>query len=225
MPKIVLHQWEISPFCGKARKILKHKGLPFEVVNYNGLLARKAAGLSTAGKLPVMDYAGELIQDSSAIADFLEARHPEANLYPNNPRERALAHLWEDWADESLYWIEVYFRFNDPAALDKSVALLCEGRPGYERFLFKWLGKRALVRSMKGQGIGKCDNATVEAQLQKHLSALTATLEDGKWLVGAQRSIADIAVSAQLDELVRTSRHRDTILANAAINDWLKRNQ
>ena len=41
-PAIVLHQWAISPFCGKVRRILEHKGLPFEVVDYNGLRARKA---------------------------------------------------------------------------------------------------------------------------------------------------------------------------------------
>ena len=221
---LVLHQWEISPFCGKVRKVLRCKGLPFEVVNYNGLLARKAAGLSPVGKLPVLAYDGEMVQDSSVIADFLEKRHPQPPLFPMDRRDRARAHFWEDWADESLYWFEVYFRFNDEQALNRSVSLLCRGRPRYERFLFRWLGKRALRRSMHAQGIGRLDQGAVAARFKKHLSALATVLEDRRWLVGNDRSIADIAVAAQLDEMVRTSRFKDEILEFTAIRDWLERN-
>ena len=39
-PAVVLHQWLISPFCGKVRRILEHKGLAFDVVDYNGLTPR-----------------------------------------------------------------------------------------------------------------------------------------------------------------------------------------
>jgi arsenate reductase-like glutaredoxin family protein len=36
MPEVILHQWEISPSCGKVRKLLRHKGIAFSVRNYNG---------------------------------------------------------------------------------------------------------------------------------------------------------------------------------------------
>src|SRR5262245_13801112 len=104
MPAIVLHQWSISPFCGKVRRILEHKGLAYEVIDYNGFKARKASTLSSVGKLPVLDYDGERIQDSSDIAAFLEAKHPDKPIFPTDPELRARAHFWEDWADESLYW-------------------------------------------------------------------------------------------------------------------------
>src|SRR5689334_19683074 len=133
MPAIVLHQWAISPFCGKVRRILEHQGLPYDVVNYNGLRARKASGLRHAGKLAVLDYDGERGQDSSDIAACLEAKHPERPIVPADPVLRAQAHFWEDWADESLYWFEVYLRFMYPEARRKAVELLAEGRPGIER--------------------------------------------------------------------------------------------
>src|SRR5271168_5090004 len=82
MHKIVLHQWEISPFCGKVRKMLKRKGLAYETVEYDGLSALRAAKLSGVGKLPVLDCDGSRIQDSSDIAAFLELRYPEPALYP-----------------------------------------------------------------------------------------------------------------------------------------------
>ena len=80
MTEIILHQWEISPFCNKVRKILSAKGLQWREVNYNGLRARKAASLSPTGKLPVMQHGETTVQDSSKIADFLEKTYPEHPL-------------------------------------------------------------------------------------------------------------------------------------------------
>jgi len=84
MPRIVLHQWEISPFCGKVRKMLAHKNLAYETVEYGGLLASGAARLSRVGKLPVLDYDGTRIQDSTEIAAFIERHHPDPPLFPQN---------------------------------------------------------------------------------------------------------------------------------------------
>jgi hypothetical protein len=33
--------------------------------------------------------------------------------FTQDPNQKALAELWEDWADESLYFYEVYLRVND----------------------------------------------------------------------------------------------------------------
>ena len=91
MPKILLHQWDMSPFCNKTRRCLAFKGLNYEVKDYNGLLARKAAALSPVGKLPVLDYDGERIQDSGRIAEFLERKHPAKPLFPQDPQQLAAA--------------------------------------------------------------------------------------------------------------------------------------
>ncbi len=89
MAKIVLHQWEMSPFCNKVRRCLAHKGLDFEVENYNGLLARRAAKLSQVGTLPVLDHEGERIWDSTRIAERLDQLYPGRALLPAAPRARA----------------------------------------------------------------------------------------------------------------------------------------
>src|SRR5579864_3077924 len=100
MPTVILHQWERSPFCRKVRKVLRHKRIDFSVVNYNGLLGRRAAKLSPAGLLPVLDFNGERVQDSSDIVAFLELHVPQCPVVPPKPDQRALALLLEDWADE-----------------------------------------------------------------------------------------------------------------------------
>ena len=223
MPTIVLHQWPISPFCGKVRRVLQHKGLAYDVVDYNGLRARKAAGLTATGKLPVLDYDGERIQDSSAIAEFLEAKHPDNPVFPADPIARAGATIWEDWADESLYWFEVYFRFMYDEARDKSVAMLAEGRPALERMLVGRVVRAVYGKRLKAQGLGAMSRERVEAKFVGHLDALEVWLGDRRWLVGDQRSIADIAVGSQLHEIVRTSHMARDVASRGRVTEWLSR--
>jgi glutathione S-transferase len=223
-PKIVLHQWRISPFCGKIRKVLAFKGLAFEVVEYAGLRSLKVKDLSSPGKLPVLDLDGERFEDSSVIARMLEARFPKPSLTPGQPVARHLAHLLEDWADESLYWFELWARFCDPVAHDRASRLLAEGRPDFERTLVK-LGTKRYGRAVVTQGLGRYSDEHVLAELRAHLVAIDGLLAGSAWLTGDEPSIADVAVSAQLDELKRTSRYAGELDAHARLADWLLRCQ
>ena len=228
-PTIVLHQWLISPFCAKVRKALRAKGLDFEVRDYNGLLAMKAKRLSKIGKLPVLDYTGpggelERLQDSSTILAFLEERHPEPALWPADPRDRALAHLLEDWADEALFWLEAYFRLADPVASRKAGELLAAGRPGWERLVIQTAGERVYRRKLRAQGLGMLGEEQLVDMVRGHLDAVSDLVDGHGWLVGERQSIADVAIAAQLGEFLRTSRFADEIRGRPALIAWLERN-
>ena len=223
MPAIVLHQWVISPFCGKVRRILELKGLAYEVVNYNGLRARKASGLASVGKLPVLDYDGERLQDSSEIAAFLERKHPDPPLFPADPDERAFAHIWEDWADESLYWFQLHQRVCYKEARKRSAVLLTEGRPGFERTLLYFGFKATYGKKLKAQGIGRMARERVEQNLLEHADTLEVLLGKHRWLVGDRRSIADIAVASQLAEIMRTGHLAPEIARREKLAEWLAR--
>jgi glutathione S-transferase len=223
MPKIVLHQWEVSPFCAKVRKILKRKNLAYETVEYGGLRALRAARLSVVGKLPVLDYGATRIQDSSDIAAFLEKRHPEPRLFPADPAERGQALLLEDWADESLYWYEVFLRVEYPEALSRAATLLCQGRPSWERGVLRAVFPRMYRAKLRAQGIGRQNHSVVESHLLDLVAGLDAVLTLREWLVGPAISIADIAVSAQLDEIMRTSVLAPRIRNHGAVAAWLAR--
>lgn len=205
MPRIVLHQWEMSPFCGKVRRCLKHKGLAYEVVNYNGLKAARARGLSAAGQLPVLDWDGERIPDSGAIARFLDARVPAPPLYPAEPQALAAARLWEDWAGQSLYFYEIYFRMLDPAARAQALDLICQGRPRWERAVLSAIFKRRYPKKLAAQGLGRLPRAEVERQFFEHLAGIETLLEGRSFLAGLEPTIADHAVAAQIDEVARTN--------------------
>lgn len=223
MPKIVLHQWEMSPFCNKVRRCLRHKGLAFDVVDYNGLLARKAAGMSRVGTLPVLDYDGERIHDSTAIALFLDTRHPDVRLYPTDPEALARARFWEDWAARSLYFFGIYLRMLDPVAMQKALDLICKGRPRWERVVMEQVFKRRYPKKLRAQGLGRLDRPEVERQFLQHLDDLEVLLGRGPWLAGDALNIGDVSVAAQLDEVTRTSDLAERVLERPRIREWLGR--
>jgi glutathione S-transferase len=223
MPDVVLHQWEISPFCGKVRKMLRFKGVAFRTVNYNGLKARGAKRLSHGGLLPVLDWEGERIADSAKIAAFLEQRVPDPPLWPADPRDAALANTFEDWAGTSLYQQGTYFRAEYAAPRAAAIALLCEGRPAWERALFGTVYTRQAHRRLDALGFTRRDGPEIEAAFLRSMDDLDALLRERAWLVGASVSIADIAVSAQLDEMLRTSTLADRIRSRVFLARWLGR--
>ncbi len=221
--KIVLHQWEMSPFCNKVRRVLKAKGLAFDVVNYNGLLAPRAAKLSRVGTLPVMDHGDERVPDSAAIVRFLEAKHPAPALIPADAEARASAHVWEDWAAQSLYFFEIYFRMLVPAARERALDLITKGRPGYEKPIVRAVLKRRYPAKLKAQGLGRLPPEEVERQWFAHVDALDAILANRRWLAGDALSIGDISVAAQIDEVLRTSDLAPKIRERKLVMAWLER--
>lgn len=223
MPEIVLHQWEISPYCGKVRRILRFKGLPFSTLEYSGVKMLQTGRLSAVGKLPVLEYDGELIQDSTAIAEYLERKHPEPPLYPKTGMAAHLAHVFEDWADESLYWYEVYFRFMYPEAADKAISVIQEGRPAYEKSLLLAAAMPMMKHKLKQQGIGRYAPEQVTQHFMAHLEHLEGILAAQLWLVGESCTIADIAVGSQLAEVLRTSHLASAFERFPALSNWLER--
>ncbi|WP_335951064.1 glutathione S-transferase family protein [Acinetobacter beijerinckii] len=204
---VTLHQWEISPFCQKVARMLKFKGIEFETINYNGVLGAKVPMLSKVGKVPVLDINGQRIQDSTRIARYLDETYPDLpRLYPLDPIQKAYAELWEDWADELLYFYEIHFRVSDADALDHAVAISAQGRPKHEVILMKPLLKSALSFQLKMQGTGRMAKADIEAEFIRHLERIELMLSATGWLVGEQKTVADIAVASQLLEIVRTSK-------------------
>lgn len=224
MPTVILHQWDMSPFCNKVRRCLKYKGVDYSIINYNGLKALKAAKLTPVGKLPVLDYDGERIQDSSAIARSLDQRHPKKPLYPqHDPQALSASRMWEDWAGQSLYFYEIYFRMLDPDSLEQALDLICEGRPRYERWILKAEFKRRYPLKLAQQGLGRLPYAEVERQFFERIEDIELTLEGRNYLAGITASIGDFAVAAQLDELIRTSKLRERILSYPRLKAWLAR--
>lgn len=224
MPKVVLHQYEISPFCNKIRRCLKRKGLEWETVDYNGVRSMQALRLTKVGMLPVLDYDGERTQDSMRIAQFLDRKHPERPLYPADPARCAQARMWEDWAEGSLFFYELQFRFVDARILPTAAGLMCVGRPAWEYHAIKMAAGTITRKKVKQQGLGRLAPEEIDRRFFEILGHIDGLLATQPWLVaGDEPTIADYSVAGQLGEMLRTSLHAPRMREHRHFADWIER--
>lgn len=99
---IRLFQSNTSMFCEKVRVVLAMKKVPYEIVDVKADDRKSLIEYSGQRKVPVMDYHGQCILDSTFISAFLEEKYPEPSIYPSQPSDKGLCLMLEDWADEDL---------------------------------------------------------------------------------------------------------------------------
>ena len=58
------------------------KGVPYEVVDVKRNDRKSLIAFSGQRKVPVMDYNGQRIIDSTVISALLEEKYPENSIYP-----------------------------------------------------------------------------------------------------------------------------------------------
>jgi glutathione S-transferase len=203
----------------KVRAILNYKQLDFKAVNpirHIGAIRRRGG----VGKVPAIEIDGELIADSSDIAYALDARFPDPPLLPDDPRKRALCHVIEDWADESLYFLGLYYRWYDlegrkpiPRAFGRSPL----GRLAYRFYLRRILGQ------LRGQGTSRKPHEHVARDLERQLDAVEGLLGPSANVLGETPCLADFALWGQLNYLSKTPVGGDAIVRRPTIGAYLER--
>jgi len=103
MAKPVLWHFRFSHYNEKARWALDWKRVPHvRRAVPPGPHAQQIMELSGQRAVPVLEWDGRVIPDSTAIIAALEAAHPAPGLYPSDPRERDRALALEEFFDEEL---------------------------------------------------------------------------------------------------------------------------
>jgi glutathione S-transferase len=221
---ITLYQFEISPFCDKIRRVLQVKELSYEIrevpPTQTFISVRR---MNKAGKLPCLDHDGHIVTDSSDIARYLEARFPKPRLVPIEPRERALCHVLEDWADESLYFYEATMRFTWRENASRWVPELTRSEPALLRPLSQPIVPMAVRSTVRAQGVGRKTREQILSDVEHHVSAVDDLLGGGEWLVGNSLTLADISVFSQLFCIGGTADGERIISSRVRVADWMKR--
>jgi len=109
-PDLVLYGSPLSPFLRKAAGVCITKGVAFDVEAVN-VFSPPAwfLEISPMKRIPVLrdrsiaeDGVAGTIPDSSAICAYIERKHPEPALYPQDPMAYGEALFIEEFADTSL---------------------------------------------------------------------------------------------------------------------------
>ena len=219
-PDVIFYDWPYSPFCMKVRAILHYKGVDYRAVTPLGPALMKIRRRGKIGKVPAVEIDGDMIVDSTDIAYALDARFPVPPLLPEGGRERGLCHAIEDWADESLYFIGLYYRWYEeegrkpiPRAFGKSLT----GRIAYRFYL------RRILDQLRGQGTLRKSPEHVARDLERHLDAIEAMLTPGPYLLGLVPYLCDFALWGQLYYLSRTPVGEKAIEGRAPIVAFIER--
>ena len=114
---IRLFQSQTSMFCEKVRIVLALKKIPYEVVDVKKDDRKSLIEFSGQRKVPVMDYHGQCVIDSTFISALLEQKHPQSSIYPSGTSDKGLCLILEDWSDEVLiHAIHLMRRAENPEA-------------------------------------------------------------------------------------------------------------
>jgi glutathione S-transferase len=218
--ELILYDWAPSPFCIKVRAILDHKRLPYRRVPVLGRAIVDVRRRGGVGKVPALDIDGTLVTDSTDIAHALERLVPEPAIVPGDPRRRALCHALEDWADEALYFIGLYFQWIDPRGAAMVPAAFGGSVTG--RIAHRWF-RHVVLGQLRGQGTARKAAARVRADLERELDAIDALLADTPYLLGDAPLLCDFALLGQLLYLSRPPTSAEALLAHPRVGAYLER--
>jgi maleylacetoacetate isomerase len=101
-PAVRLYRAEWSTNCERVGIALAHKGIEAQSVLIEYSNRAPVEAISGQGLVPVIEDAGEVINDSVSIIRHLEHRTPEPPLFPADPARRAEVDVFIDWF-ENVY--------------------------------------------------------------------------------------------------------------------------
>ena len=187
----------LSPFVRKVIIFAAEKGVPLEVVQaFPGGEDPAFRAMSPFGKVPAFSDGEYTLCDSSAIVQYIEAKHPSPALIPTESKARGRAIWFDEFADTLLV---------QPV-----------GKIFFNRIVAKLLGRPSdLLVASEAQ----------KTELPPVLGWLETQIPDANYLVDDAFSLADIAVCTMLVNLghadaapdasayPRLVAYRDSILA------------
>ena len=157
-------------------------------------LLRAADGYAT---VPALHADGERVSTNRQIARFLDDRHPDRPLFPDDPEQRKAVEEAEGWANGELQMaarrIALAWAVCDPAA----VARAADGRMGH--LLYRHAPARRVMIPLIGRLVFNVDRAGRDpvTDLQPMLDRIDALIADGV-LGGEQLNAADFMVAPSL---------------------------
>lgn len=171
---MIIYGSSLSPYVRKVLVVAHEKGLtPESRVVGPGSGDPDFRAASPFGKMPALRDGDFLLPDSSAIAAYLEAKHPEPNLIPAEPRARGRTIWFDEFADTILVTAAAKVFFNRVVA----------------------------PRFLKREGDLAAADRACTVELPPILDYLESQIPESLHLVEDRPTLADIAVASPLANL------------------------
>jgi glutathione S-transferase len=203
----------------KVRAILDYKHLDYRSVNPLARV-REITRRGKVGKVPALELDGRLIVDSTDIAYALDEQFPEPPLFPKNPHDRGIVHAIEEWADESLYFLGLYYRWYESEGRRPVAGVFGKSLKGQ---LFYRFYLRRILGQLRGQGTLRKPPEHVARDLDRNLDSVEALLTPGPYVMGQKPYLCDFALWGQLNYLNRTPIGGARIRRRPVVESYIER--
>ncbi|GAB1600816.1 failed axon connections homolog [Argonauta hians] len=192
---------DLSPFVLKLEIYLKLCKIPYQI-------DRKYQP-SSVGKIPWIEYNGEIIEDSQFCVDYLNEKF-NVNIDSHlTPYERSLSRAFQVMVEENTTWCLLLSRwvYERKMAFFKSLKL---------NFLINYYATRKLTGKSLGHGLGAHQWEKIKIIAKKDLAALSEFLGKKDYLFGNSMTLADCTVFGLLVQICYN--HTDSYLSEL-VND------
>jgi glutathione S-transferase len=169
-----------SPYCWRVKMVLAHKGLVAETVPWR-FTEKDVIAFSKQGRVPVLVDGERWVNDSWAIADYLETTYPERPSLFGGAVGKALARFHTNWADAFL----------QPAMLKLVLLDIWKHVDPKDRDYFRKSREERLGKTLE-EVVADRDQSVVA--FRTGLLPLRLTLKAQKFLGGEEPLYADYAV-------------------------------
>lgn len=203
---MIVYGSSLSPFVRKTLAFGAEKGLALEnKVTPPGAPDPEFLACSPFKKIPGFKDGDFQISDSTAIITYLEALHPEPNLIPTDPRNRARAIWFEEYADTIVVGAAGPLFFN------------------------RIVGPRFMGVAGDEAVATRAETETIPPVLDY----LECTIPDSGFLLEDRLTLADIAVASpfanlrhlgyDLSRWPKTKAYAEAMLARPSFAPWIER--
>ena len=206
---MILYGSSLSPFVRKVIAFAAEKGVALEILPT--AIADQNPDFRAAspfGKMPGFADGDYRLSDSSAICHYLDAKHPDPRLIPDEAQARGRVVWFDEFADTILFGCGQKMFFNRVVA----------------------------PRFLKRPGDEAAAETAQHNELPPILDYLEGVVPEGEgYLVGDALTLADIAVASPFANLVhlgievdrerhpRTGAYVDRMLARPSFAPWIER--
>jgi len=202
MEPISLYQFELCPYCHKVKAAMDAKGLPYRKIEVNPYTKKELPELAegTPRKVPVVQYNGDTVQDSTTILGHLEERFPDQTpLLPADATLRAKAHEIEAWVDEDLTQVlpaVIYGTWGEAAKAAQVTAKTSNFGPLQN--LMVRAGGSLIMHQIAKRIVSKRGGGDPHVMLAGELDKLEGWLGENDFVCGSEISLGDVAAHGAL---------------------------